>query len=257
MAAGATSLLRRFFDLNVKASAALERRLGVENEIVLWHRFHQLVADSLRELPAGSRFVDLGGGRRCDYAESVPRERDVRLIAVDVSAEELAHNTDADEKIVADVASGLPFADGQIDLLVSRVVFEHIDGVPDAIAQIARVMKPGGRTIHLMPGRNALFALAARFLPFEAMLRALHFVLPTTAGHVEFDVHYDHTEPVAMKQLFVEAGFHNVTVEWTAAQADYFRPVVPLYLLVALYQWLVRALGIKRLAAYLIVAAER
>jgi SAM-dependent methyltransferase len=257
VAGGATSLLRRFVELNTRASAALERLLRVENEIALWHRFHELVGDSLRELPAGASFVDLGGGRRCDYAEFVPRERSVRLIAVDVSAEELAHNTDADEKIVADVARGLPFADGQIDLLVSRVVFEHIDGVPDAVGQIARVMKPGGRTIHLMPGRNALFALAARLLPFERLLRVLHFVLPATAGHVEFDVHYDHTEPVAIKRLFVEAGFRNVTVEWTAAQADYFRPVAPLYLLVALYQWLVRALGIKRLAAYLIVAAER
>jgi ubiquinone/menaquinone biosynthesis C-methylase UbiE len=255
--AGATALVRRFFELNTRASFALQRRLRIENEIVLWHRFRELVNDSLRDLPAGSTFVDLGGGRRCDYAELVPRERSVRLIAVDVSAKELAHNIDADEKIVADVARGLPFADGQIDLLVSRVVFEHIDGVPDAIRHIARVMKPGGRTIHLMPGRNASFALAARWLPFGPLLRALHFVLPATSGHVEFDVHYDHTEPVAIERLFVEAGFRNVTVEWTAAQADYFRPLVPLYLLMALYQLLVQAFGIRRLAAYLIVSAER
>ena len=250
-------LLKRFFELNMRASSVLERRLRVESEISLWHRFHALVGDALRELPTGAKFVDLGGGRRCDYTALVPRERSVRLIAVDVSAQELAYNTDADEKVVADAARGLPFGDAQIDLLVSRVVFEHIDGVPAAIEHVARVMKPGGRTIHLMPGRNALFALAARLLPFEPLLRVLHFAVPGTPGHVEFDVHYDHTEPMAIKHLFEAAGFRNVTVEWTAAQAAYFRPVAPLYLLVAIYQRLVKALGLKRLAAYLIVSADR
>jgi SAM-dependent methyltransferase len=162
-----------------------------------------------------------------------------------------------DQKVVADVSRGLPFAEGQIDLLVSRVVFEHIDGVPAAIAQIARVMKPGGRTIHFMPGRNALFAVAARSLPFGPLLRLVHFTMPATVGGVEFDVHYDETEPVAIERLFSEAGFRNVSVEWTAAQAGYFKPVTPLYLLVALYQSIVKALGLRRLAAYLIVSAER
>jgi hypothetical protein len=118
-------------------------------------------------------------------------------------------------------------------------------------------MKPGGRTIHFKPGRNALFALAARLLPLSLLLRLLHFVRPSTVGHVEFDVHYDHTEPAAIERLFNEAGFRKVNVEWASAQADYFKPIVPLYLLVVLYQTLVRALGLRRLAAYLIVSAER
>jgi hypothetical protein len=53
---------------------------------------------------------------------------------------------------------------------------------------------------------------------------------------VEFEVHCDHTEPVAMRRLFAEAGFRDVTVEWTPAQADYFKPITPLYLLVAMYE---------------------
>jgi hypothetical protein len=104
--------------------------------------------------------------------------------------------------------------------------------VPAAIGHIARVMKPGGRTVHFMPSRNALFAIASRALPFEPLLRLLHFTRPETVDHVEFEVHYDHTEPVAMRRLFTEAGFRNVTVQWTASQADYFKPLTPLYLIV-------------------------
>jgi ubiquinone/menaquinone biosynthesis C-methylase UbiE len=140
------------------------------------------VAESLGTLPDGAKFVDLGRGRQCASATAVPRERDVRLVAVDISAVELSHNHDADETAVADVARGLPFADGEVDLLVSRVLLEHVDGVPAAIQHIARVMKPGGRTIHFMPGRNARFALAARMLQFGAPVRLLHFAGRTRSG---------------------------------------------------------------------------
>ncbi len=216
-----------------------------------------MVAESAGALPDGAAFVDLGGGRQCEFVAVVPRDRAVRVIAVDISEEELAHNTDADETVVADVSKGLPFANGAVDLLVSRTALEHVDGVPAAIQHMARVMKPGGRTIHLVPGRYALFALAARLLPFGLLLRLLHFALPETVGTVEFEVHYDHTEPVSMKRLFTEAGFRNVTVEWTAEQAGYFKPVTPLYVLVVLYEGLVRSLRLSKLAAYLIVSAER
>ena len=256
-AARLTRSLQRIFALSTSAAVAMERRGWVEDDQPLWRRFEGSVRGALAELPEWGVFVDLGGGRSCVYADAVPRDRGVRLVAVDVSEEELAVNPDADEKIVADVATGLPFADGEVDLLVSRVVLEHVDGVPEAAAHMARVIKPGGRTIHFVPGRWSTFALAARLLPFGPLLKLLHFAIPSSAGVVEFDVHYDHTDPVSLERVFREAGFRDVRVAWTAAQAAYFRSVLPLYLLVALYQTVVRALGLRRLAAYAIVDARR
>jgi ubiquinone/menaquinone biosynthesis C-methylase UbiE len=260
MAAATATLarsLQRVFAASDRAATAIERRGWVESDQPLWRGFEQSVRDALAELPDWGVFVDLGGGRSCVHADSVPRDRGVRLVAVDVSEEELAVNPDADEKIVADVAKGLPFADGEVDLLVSRVVLEHVDGVPAAIGHMHRVLKPGGRTIHFVPGRFALFALAAKLLPFPPLLRLLHFAIPASAGVVEFDVHYDQTDPVALKRLFEQAGFRDVRVRWTAAQADYFKVVFPAFLLVAAYQTLVRVLRLKRLAAYVVVDAVR
>lgn len=42
-------------------------------------------------------------------------------------------------------ASGLPFPDRSFDAAVACLVFEHIDDVDDAIAEVARVLEPGGR----------------------------------------------------------------------------------------------------------------
>jgi SAM-dependent methyltransferase len=42
-------------------------------------------------------------------------------------------------------AGALPFADASFDAVVACLVFEHIRDVDDAIAEVARVLVPGGR----------------------------------------------------------------------------------------------------------------
>ena len=42
-------------------------------------------------------------------------------------------------------ADELPFADASFDAVVACLVFEHIDEVDQAIAEVARVLQPGGR----------------------------------------------------------------------------------------------------------------
>jgi len=42
-------------------------------------------------------------------------------------------------------ADRLPFADATFDAVVACLVFEHIDAVDEAIAEVARVLEPGGR----------------------------------------------------------------------------------------------------------------
>jgi SAM-dependent methyltransferase len=42
-------------------------------------------------------------------------------------------------------AAGLPFADASFDAVVACLVFEHIRDVDQAIAEVARVLEPGGR----------------------------------------------------------------------------------------------------------------
>lgn len=43
------------------------------------------------------------------------------------------------------VADGLPFGDGSFDAVVACLVFEHIEAVDEAVAEVARVLADGGR----------------------------------------------------------------------------------------------------------------
>ena len=47
-------------------------------------------------------------------------------------------------------AAALPFADGAFDAVLACLVFEHIHLVDEAIAEVARVLSPGGRFVFLL-----------------------------------------------------------------------------------------------------------
>src|SRR5436190_10074770 len=153
---------RGLIDANVQLSRATERRLRLPTDKTLWQKFERQAAELIRSLPDGATVVDLGGGRRCVYAGAVPLGKAIHLVAVDISAEELALNTSVDETHVGNVAEGLPFPDQSVDLILSRALLEHVDDVPSAIRHMARVLKPGGVALHFVPARYSLFGLAAR-----------------------------------------------------------------------------------------------
>jgi SAM-dependent methyltransferase len=46
-------------------------------------------------------------------------------------------------------AAALPFADGSFDGVLACLVFEHIDDLEGAVAEVARVLRPGGRFLLL------------------------------------------------------------------------------------------------------------
>jgi SAM-dependent methyltransferase len=47
-------------------------------------------------------------------------------------------------------AGALPFADGAFEAVVACLVFEHIRDVDEAIAEVARVLEPGGRFLFFL-----------------------------------------------------------------------------------------------------------
>jgi SAM-dependent methyltransferase len=249
--------LREVIDANVRWSRATEQRLRLPTDKTLWQQFEREADALIRALPAGATVLDLGGGRRCVYAGSVEPPGRVRLVAVDVSAEELALNGDVSDTRVADVAAGLPMPDGSVDLILSRALLEHVQGVPAAIGHMARVLKPGGVALHLVPCRYSLFGLAARLLPFGPLVRLVHLVMPWTREQVEFPVVYDHCYPQALEREFRAAGFSRVESWLTWAQPGYFEAAYPAFLLHALYESAVRHLRLRKLAAYTVVRAIR
>lgn len=237
------------------ASRGLANTLGLPNDATLRERFEQAVRERIRTLPDGAVIVDVGGGRDCFYHDAL--RPGIELIITDISPDELSRNPHATRTLVSDIAQSLPLPFASVDLLISRTVLEHVPDVRAAARHMAGALKPGGETLHYVPGRYSLFGMAARWLPFEPLLGLLHWLLPETQDAVEFDVCYDQGTPRQLGRAFESADFRDVTVEITWAQPGYFEPIFPLYLIYALYEFVVRTLRLRTLAAYSFLRATR
>lgn len=92
----------------------------------------------IAKLPEG-RLLDLGGGTGA--ANDVFGDREV--VALDPSPEMLGRNG-ASQRTVG-VGERLPFGDGSFDAVFSAYVFRNLDSVEQTLAEVARVLRPGGR----------------------------------------------------------------------------------------------------------------
>ncbi|WP_431967922.1 class I SAM-dependent methyltransferase [Actinacidiphila sp. bgisy160] len=98
---------------------------------------------------AGRRILDAGCGAGPLFAAL--RERGAHVTGLDSSTGmlELARRrlgADADLR-VADLGDPLPFADGAFDMVVSSLVLHYLEDWGPTLAEMRRVLRPGGRLI--------------------------------------------------------------------------------------------------------------
>ncbi|MGI8631532.1 MAG: class I SAM-dependent methyltransferase [Solirubrobacterales bacterium] len=201
--------------------------------------------------------VDVGGGKRCDFAGLRAPGRDIRIVAVDIAPEQLEHNDDVDEKRVADVTKGLPFGDEEADVIASRSVLEHLRDIEAFVMEANRVLKPGGYFIHLLPSKFSPVSIANQLLPNAAAKAILHFAIPGSRGKLGFPAFYDRCYPSAMERVLVGNGLEVEAMHLGFHQRDYFDFAFPLFAVNSLYELIVFSLGLRDLCAVMLIVARK
>lgn len=105
----------------------------------------QIIPMAVEELSGWGRVLDVGCGdgqiaralaaRGCSVVGVDPTERNLQV----------ARERGGGPDYLKGEAADLPFEDGSFDAVVACLVFEHIDDLDGAIAEVARVLRPGGR----------------------------------------------------------------------------------------------------------------
>lgn len=145
-----------------------------------WHHFLRLrdLRQILAEVPLDgvTRVLELGAG---DGVQTTAlRERFGEVIPIDI-----APSGDVDGLIVAD-ASRLPFVDGYFDLVFSSNVLEHVEALDACLAEMKRVLAPGGIMIHSMPtGTWKVIQIVGR--PIATVVKIVRMLVPGLSGGSE------------------------------------------------------------------------
>jgi SAM-dependent methyltransferase len=105
----------------------------------------QILPIAAAELAGFRRILDVGCGD--GQIARLLSSTGARVVGVDPTWNQLsvAAERGGGAAYVRAGAAGLPFADGVFDAAVACLVFEHIDDLDGAVAEIARVVQPGGR----------------------------------------------------------------------------------------------------------------
>jgi SAM-dependent methyltransferase len=149
--------------------------------------------DAIGDGPGDVLDAGMGGGRL--VAELAGRGWTVSGVDASARMVDLARQRQpqlAGRLLLADLAA-LPFPDGSFDAVVVTGAIEYVDDLDRGLAEVVRVLRPGGRTVvsfpnyrspHALWRRFALYPaarLAKRVLPLDrpAPMRPLH---PVTLG---------------------------------------------------------------------------
>ena len=107
------------------------------------------------------RVIEAGCGARAHLAYPAG----ARVLGVDILRSQLRRNDEAFRLAQGDVTA-LPVATASVDLVVCWDVLEHV-GRPDcALAEIARVLRPGGVAVLALPNILSLKGMVTRFTPW-------------------------------------------------------------------------------------------
>lgn len=116
---------------------------GVDPEYV-----EQIIPMALRELDGYARVLDVGCGEG-QIARVLQSRTSVQSFVVGVDPTQgqvdVAVERSVGEQYLRSGADALPFADGSFDAVLACLVFEHIDALDEAISEVARILRPGGR----------------------------------------------------------------------------------------------------------------
>lgn len=185
-----------------------------------WDNYERIIP-ALAQRFGLSRLCEIGGGRDPLFKLEQTRAIGLDYTINDIDPAELALAPDAFGKACFDIAgdlSALPEQPGPYDLMVSRMVFEHVGDVEQAWTNIHALLAPGGVALAFFPTLFAWPFVLNHVIPEKLSRAVLHAVFPNRADGGEdpkFPAVYDwcYGSEAKLAPMLQRAGFRDVHVQ--------------------------------------------
>ncbi|PWN54575.1 class I SAM-dependent methyltransferase [Abyssibacter profundi] len=146
--------------------------------------------ERLIEIKGVKSCIEMGGGRDPIMSYEEVSKRGIDYIVNDVSMRELEMCDDRFSKLHGNLADLGPVG---VDLIFSRMVYEHVDDNERLMRALLGHLNPGGMVLHLHPALGSPPFILNKLLPeiaSQAILRAF-FKNRTDDGTPKFPARYD------------------------------------------------------------------
>jgi SAM-dependent methyltransferase len=203
--------------------AAPLRRLGYDSrELWAWDNYRASVlgfVDHCRMTGRRDgglvRVLEIGGGRGPLMTPREAADAGIAYAVNDVDARELAKGPAEFEKVQFDVAGDVdPALIGRFDLVISRMVMEHVRDAKRAWTNISGLLAPGGVAFAFHPTLYAPPFLVNWLAPEALTAPVLRFFFTDRhdADYPKFPARYDlcTAEPAVIEPALRRAGFRHV-----------------------------------------------
>jgi ubiquinone/menaquinone biosynthesis C-methylase UbiE len=170
--------------------------------------YESVLDENTRE---GQDWLDLGCGHHLLPPWRVAEERRLlarpaSIVGLDYSLDSLRKHRNIRRRVRGDIAK-LPFKSKSFDLISSNMVFEHLQEPEEQLAEIFRVLRPGGLLVFHTPNKFGYALAAGRLLPAAVKTR-LAGVLQDRASSDVFPTFYRINSSRTITELAERVGFH-------------------------------------------------
>jgi SAM-dependent methyltransferase len=159
------------------------RRYALVNR---WDPAHLRRIDKLLPLLAGHRVLEVGCGQ--GHLTTRLAERGIDVVGIDANPN--APEVSGSDRVLHMRAEDLSFANEEFDAVIAVHAIEHIPPLDAAAAEMARVLKPGGKALFVYPAEpvQGLYAVPTSMIlygtPFKAQEVHCHWLTPSRVRRI-------------------------------------------------------------------------
>ena len=140
-----------------------------------------------------------------------------RAVGIDLDLPGLLQNTILRDRIMGTLER-LPFSNGSLDLVTANMVVEHLSAPEAVLAEVSRVLRPGGRFLFHTPNRNAPSLRVAAHTPQRLKTR-LVWMLERRREEDVFPTHYRMNTPEDIRRHAAHSGLRVERLEQLSSVA--------------------------------------